>query len=175
MTSLAPSSTKSIMLWSSKFSLFEPSIYESGGQYPEEIAEMINALETGSVASVVRPEPHWNMLDVGAGGGRWSISFSGRVGSVTALEPSAIFTILKERTEAFKNIVCHRKAFEEFAASSKFNLIIISGVLMYILEPLELEKILRKAVDLTENGGFLVLREPVARAERCFTDTSYRS
>ncbi len=175
MSHMAPSSRKSIMLWSAKRGLFEPSVYESGGQYPREIAEVINALETTSVINVVRPEPHWRMLDVGAGGGRWSISLAGRVGSVTALEPSAIFDLLEARTAPLKNIVCYRKAFQEFESSTEFNLIIISGVLMYILEPAELEKFLEKAIGLTAEAGFLVLREPVARCGQCFTDTTYRS
>jgi len=89
------------------------------------------------------------------------------VGAITAIEPSDAFEALRKRLSVFKNVRCVHQSFEEFLDKERYDLAIISGVLMYILEPDHLKSFLAKAVEMLKSPGYLVLREPVvARGEK---------
>ena len=89
---------KTDQIWSSRYAAFETSVYESGGAYPPTLSEVISKIETCSVIDIVRPQLFHTMLDIGAGGGRWTLELANRVASVTALEPSNLFELLKNFT-----------------------------------------------------------------------------
>ena len=58
-----------------------------------------SAAEFDALVALAQPEDHW--LDIGAGGGRFALPLSRRVGSVTAIEPSpAMRRVLSEGATA---------------------------------------------------------------------------
>lgn len=157
-------------IWTSRSEVLRSSMFDSGAGYPEQIAEVINILETESVLSRLTVFPNFRVLDVGAGGGRWSRVFAEKVKSVVALEPSDIYETLSERMAGFSNVICLKKSLQDFYSDESFDVIIISGVLMYLTQNDEVLRFLEKVSKLLRNGGFLVLREPIARVERCVVD-----
>jgi 2-polyprenyl-3-methyl-5-hydroxy-6-metoxy-1,4-benzoquinol methylase len=118
-------------LWSSRFSAFERSIYEFGGSYPPQLSELIsNKIEISSILDRVDIKPDHRMLDIGAGGGRWILELADRAASVTALEPSDLYELLKNRNSHCKKVTCLKQAFEDFTLRERFDLVICSGVLV---------------------------------------------
>lgn len=157
-------------LWSSRFSAFEKSIHESGGSYPPILSELISKIEISSVLEIVETNPNYRMLDIGAGGGRWTFAFAERVKSITALEPSQLFQLLKQRSRQYENVTCLKQPFETYVASDPFHLVVCSGVLVYIRDQEEADNLLTKATKSLQKGGYLVLREPVARTKKYLID-----
>jgi SAM-dependent methyltransferase len=147
--------------FSSKLSSFNRTRFYSGTPAPNEFDEIINNLETAVVSESIPLDKTFRVLDIGAGGGRWSLALVDKVKAITAIEPSEAFEVLSARLAPFKNTRCLHQSFEEFWDESAYDLIIISGVLMYIFNPDHLKKFLSKATGLLKTSGYLVLREPV--------------
>ena len=154
--------------FSSKVEQFSQCPFYSGATWwSARFAEVANHLETSSIFQWIPLSMTFRALDIGAGGGRWSLSLVNTVGAITAIEPSDAFESLSERLSGFKNVRCVHQSFEEFRDEEPYDLAIISGVLMYILEPDHLKSFLAKVVEMLKDSGYLVLREPiVARGER---------
>jgi SAM-dependent methyltransferase len=165
-------------LWSSRFSAFERSIHESGGSYPPQLSELISKIEISSILDIVNIDRNYKMLDIGAGGGRWTIELAERVSSVTALEPSDLFELLRARTSKYKNVKCQKQAFEDFILEERFDLVICSGVLVCLKDQELADNLLIKAIMALQKGGYFILREPVARRTKyllnwVYTDDSF--
>lgn len=166
--------SKIIDFWSSKSETFESNLYSSGSSiYPSEFAEVISKIETCSVTEIVSPCKHHKVLDVGAGGGRWTLAFADITHSVVAMEPSRIYRFLKERCAKFRNVTCLNQSFEEFVPDTLFDLVIISGILTYIEDEEEVKKFVQKATRLVEKQGYLILRELVAKRTRYNFDWTF--
>jgi len=154
--------------FSSKIKQFGQCRFYSGARWESaQFAEVASHLETQAIFEWIPLSKSFRVLDIGAGGGRWSLALANTVESITAIEPSDAFETLRERLSGFKNARCVKEPFEEFLDDKPYDLIIISGVLMYILEPHHLKKFLSKVAGMLKDSGYLVLREPVvARGER---------
>jgi len=121
----------------------------------------------------VHPRPRHTMLDIGAGGGRCTLEFAHKVQSITAIEPSDLFYLLKQRTSRYPNVNCLRQSFESFDSSNLFDVVICSGVLVYLKNQEVADSFLAKATRCLRKGGHLILREPVARRVRYLLNWAY--
>ncbi|MGI9290088.1 MAG: methyltransferase domain-containing protein [Gammaproteobacteria bacterium] len=157
------SRSKAIDYWSTRVAHFAGSKEESGAGHPAPLARLIHKIEICSILQELKLSGTEKMLDIGAGGGRWSISLAPFVREITALEPSEIFSVLQENTAAYANIECRKESCETYRTGEQADLIIISGVLMY-LDDEEADAFIAKASSLLKEGGTLVLREPVSPA-----------
>jgi cyclopropane fatty-acyl-phospholipid synthase-like methyltransferase len=162
--------------FSSKIERFSQCRFYSGATWESaQFAEVASHLEIQAIFEWIPLSKSCRVLDIGAGGGRWSLALVNTVESITAIEPSDAFETLRERLSSFKNARCVKQPFEEFLDDKPYDLIIISGVLMYILEPNHLKKFLSKVAGMLKDSGYLVLREPVvARGERIKMDQVYK-
>jgi len=160
------SSLESVKYWSIKRSEFELSSFSSGSSFPPEMSEVIHTLESNRINKIIGSHIKGRFLDIGAGGGRWTLNFANKAHSIIALEPSEIYDILRERTAHLNNVKCKKMFFEEFETDILFDMVIISGVLMYITSHKEAEAFLMKALKFIKSGGYLILREPVSRKTR---------
>lgn len=164
---------KTDQLWSSRYSAFKTSVYESGGAYPPHLSEVISKIELSSVIDIVQPKSSYTVLDIGAGGGRWTLELADKIQSITAIEPSDLFSILKQRTTQLPNVNCLNEPFETFVPEQLFHLVICSGVLVYLKDQEVADGFLMKALKCLRKGGYLILREPVARRMKYSLDWAF--
>lgn len=81
--------------YNSRLESFKRSEHEhQGSDYPTDVINFISRLEIESVVEHLDIQPHFTVLDIGAGGGRWTLTLAPKVASVTAVEPSDLFDLL---------------------------------------------------------------------------------
>lgn len=160
------SSERSINLWSSRKDVFVGRPNTSGASLPKCITDLNHAVEADSICEVLGFSGDEEVLDIGAGGGRWTLEFSTKVGHITAIEPSDIYDILLENVKKIPNVSCINTSFEDYSEHKQFDLIIVSGVLFYIIEDSEIDKFISKVSGLLRKDGTLVMRESVASRGR---------
>lgn len=159
----------SIKIWNERWLHFNTSLYSSGSSIPAPIAEIFHIYEKHLVNKALNTDPAMKVLDVGAGSGRWTTTFAPKVAKVVAIEPTNAYYLLKKNIACFTNVECIKKSFDEYKSEEKFDLVIISGVLMYINDQTECDTFLSNALKMIAPGGHLVLREPVGRNRKCKT------
>ena len=96
-----------------------------------------SAAEFDALASLAQPEDHW--LDIGAGGGRFALPLSRRVGSVTAIEPSpAMRRVLSEGATAagVANLTIHDARWPLEGWSEQADVALAAHCLYDIREPI---------------------------------------
>ncbi len=154
----------SVKLWNNKrWRNFESSVYCSGSAIPPSLAEVFHLLEWERINRVLPTTDAMKVLDIGAGGGRWTVAFAPLVSRVVALEPTEAYRVLCKNASPHSNVECHQLSLQQYRPAEKFDLVIISGVLMYIDDDTACERFLRSALGMIRTGGHLLLREPVAR------------
>lgn len=174
MPTIGEVQSKSNRLWESRLDVFESSCHEHQfGDHSPEFLQMISELEIASVLASIPISPKFHVLDIGAGGGRWSLAFLGRVTSVTALEPSPLYKILAKRLIPHHNVRVFNQSLEEFKTDKSYDLIVIYGTLMYLIENNHVNFFLQKAASLVKDGGFLVLGEAISKSTKYMVDWQY--
>lgn len=157
------SSERSIGLWSSWKDIFSGNPNSSGARWQSaDVANLVHAVEAASLRRCIRFKGAQSLLDVGAGGGRWTREFAGDVKQVTAIEPSKIYDILVASVAEYDNVRCLKTSFEAFEEAERFDFIVISGVFFYIIEDAEVEKMIAKIRRLLKPDGIAILRESVS-------------
>lgn len=154
----------SVDIWNQRYRNFENSVHSSGRACSPNCAHLRHLQEKRRIFKAIPINKSMVVLDIGAGGGRWSTEFSKKVRKVYAIEPSDSFKILQANTSLCKNIECDHVDFYRFHSEQKYDIILISGLLMYILDNSRCEMFLNKASTMLRNCGYLVLREPVSRS-----------
>ena len=158
-------------VFSSRRESFELSPHEhQASDYESDVIELISRLEIDSVCEVLPIASHFNVLDIGAGGGRWTQALAGEVASVTAVEPSSLCELIESRTRRFGNVKCVSQTFEDFELTQQYELAIIYGTLMYLHPDEQAQAFLTKAASAVKEGGYLVLGEAVARRSKYMAD-----
>ena len=102
----------------------------------EDAQKKRNEKESGILSSVVSNLPELRILDIGCGIGRWAENFKDNLDFYTGIDYSKGFIeYAKNRFEGYKNInflelsICD---IDKLNLKEKYNLIICTGVLMYI-------------------------------------------
>jgi SAM-dependent methyltransferase len=158
-------------LYSQKLASFQASPHEhQASEYPPDVIETISKLEIDSVLKSIPVRSDFSVLDIGAGGGRWTLALADKVALITAIEPSALFEVLKDRTASLTNVQCVRRPFENVELERQYDLAIIYGTLMYVPSEKEAETFIRKAAAAIRDGGYLVLGEALARRRTLLAD-----
>lgn len=127
-------------------------------------SELNHYLESKKLFKRIELKKDFNILDIGAGSGRWTYDFSKKCKKVVSVEPFAIYYQLKKRIkdDGLNNVNILKKGIEELNIKEKFDIVIISGVFVYF-EDNEVKKILYKNINpLLKKGGILILREYIS-------------
>ena len=102
-----------------------------------------------------------SVLDLGAGAGQWAFRFAAMAQHVTAVEYSAemlAHAIEAGRDQGFENVTYEHCSAQDYHSETKFDLIWISGLLIY-LEDEECEALVRNCISMLAPDGRLVLRD----------------
>ena len=145
---------------------------ESGAKYPPVLSAWVHEREVALITERVKPSSVDSVIDLGAGGGRFTAMLAPLCSRVVAVEPSDLITILRDNTEAFGNVTCLHERIQDISCDEKFSIAIISGVLMNMPHE-DARASLAKAASLLKENGVLVLREPVARGGIVNVDWKY--
>ena len=171
VTTMHDFQAKLTSLYNSKLESFKSSQHEHQvADYQPDVIELISKLEIQSVLEVLGIQPHFNVLDIGAGGGRWTLALADKVASITAIEPSALCDLLRSRTKSFSNVHCIHQTFEDFELTQQYDLVIIYGTLMYMPGDQHIQAILSKAAKAVREDGYFVLGEAIARRRKWIAD-----
>ncbi len=164
--------TRNLERWSKHIENFKSLHTESGAKYPPALSAWVHELETDLLLQRTKPTRADAVIDLGAGGGRFSTFFASRCGLVTAVEPSDLIDVLRANASSFANIECVRQRIQDISYNGEFTIALISGVLMNM--PHEAAKLcLRIAAKALKPGGTLILRESVAREGLVNVDWKY--
>ncbi len=109
------------------------------------------------------------LLDLGSGEGFWSAHFAGRCKEVTAVDFSEdMLSIARDNNRTLNsdnNIRYLASAAEEFSSDDNFDVVFISGLIIY-LEDQNLEQLIRNIDNYTTPGSTVLLRDGTAVNER---------
>ena len=164
--------TKNIDRWSKSAETFKKLATESGAKYPPVLSAWVHEREVALITERVKPSSADSVLDLGAGGGRFTTMFAPLCSSVVAVEPSDLITVLRENTKEFANVACLHERIQDVSCRDEFTVAIISGVLMNMPHE-DARSCLSKAAKALKKGGVLVLREPVAQRGIVNVDWKY--
>ena len=102
------------------------------------------------------------VLDLGAGVGQWAFRFAPLVNRIVAVEFAVSQIEIAKREQVARNIdniaFIHASA-ESFSSDEQFDIIFISGLIMYLNEK-QLSKLIFNVQKMLKPEGILFLREP---------------
>jgi ubiquinone/menaquinone biosynthesis C-methylase UbiE len=120
-----------------------------------------------------------SVLDLGCGIGRWYVNLKDHVEYYTGIDAS--FNFIKESKDHFKNekncnfCQCNLENLKSSSFKNKYDLVIITGVLMYINDNF-IGKILSELLDIVKTSGAFYIQESVSTlSERLTLDKFYSS
>jgi len=138
--------------------------------FPELIEYKDNA-EKQHLLRLMSLQPHWTVLDMGCGIGRWSFVFAKRCKKVVAVDYSGELLKIAQaeaKSRMLKNIEFIESSALDFSYPEQFDLILVAGVLLYINDE-DIENVVKNSGRLLKPHGILVSREPTGvngRVER---------
>ena len=138
--------------------------YRTAFEKLEELANYLERTERRHLFQVVQVSREMKVLDLGCGTGRWAFEFAKHCKRVVAVDFAVgmIDRALKEASErGIKNIDFKVASVEKFRSPEKFDIIILSGVLVYFNDT-ELATILENIRQHLISGGKVISRETVA-------------
>jgi ubiquinone/menaquinone biosynthesis C-methylase UbiE len=142
--------------------------YRTAFEQLDELASYLHRTERRHLFQVVSTSPEMEVLDLGCGTGRWAFEFARRCRRVVAADFSKGM-IERARQEAtdrgLENIEFHVASIQEFSSTDRFDIIVLSGILVYFQDD-ELPEILQNVHRHLKPGGKVVSRETVAIHER---------
>lgn len=115
------------------------------------------------------------VLDLGAGAGQWSFIFSKISKKVDAVEYSIdmLDLAIKEGSiRNIKNVNYINSSAQEFQSSNKYDLIWISGLLIYLSDD-DCEQLVSNCYSMLRNSGMLLLRDGTGVNHRHEIDNRY--
>lgn len=124
---------------------------------------------------IFEPTPEMDVLEVGSGGGRWSLFLADKVRMVTGIDFSENMIRLAEQQRQSKGIDNLRFVQSDllsFDEESRFDLIYFSGVLQY-LDDDDVVATVRKAKRLLKAGGVILSRDTIQENKRIILQSDY--
>jgi amino acid adenylation domain-containing protein len=129
-----------------------------------EVAEYVGQTESDHMFRVLKADPELEVLDLGCGFGRWAVEFGKRCHRVVAVDfsPKMIERAHDfSRARGLTNIQHHVSPIQDFSSSDRFDIVLLSGVLVSI-DDSQLLDTLENARQQLKPGGRIVVREIVA-------------
>lgn len=133
-----------------------------------EIARYVEKTERRHMFRVVNINPNMEILDLGCGFGRWTVEFAKRCRKVVAVDFSANMVERarqSSREHGLQNIEFQVSPIREFRYPEKFDIVMLSGVLVGIADG-QLLEVLTNVRDQLKSGGRIIVREIAGIAER---------
>jgi amino acid adenylation domain-containing protein len=133
-----------------------------------EIARYIEKTERRHVFNVVKVDPSMAILDLGCGFGRWAVEFAKRCRRVVAVDFSTNMVERahqSSREHGLHNVEFHVTPIQEFRTPEKFDIVMLSGVLVGVADD-QLSEVLTNAREHLKPGGRIIVREIVEITER---------
>jgi cyclopropane fatty-acyl-phospholipid synthase-like methyltransferase len=127
---------------------------------PELLSKKIEA-EKDKIMKIVNLDSSMRVLDLGSGAGQWSFRFAKHVNRVVAVEYSQDMCNLalnEAKKSGINNIEFVNISAQDYRTNMKFDLIFISGLLIYLNDK-ECNILLSQCVRYLKHGGRLVLRD----------------
>ena len=132
-----------------------------------ELARRKQAEERQVLDQYIRPAASDRVLDLGAGHCAWAAYLSGRVAHVDCVEFSREMAAIGQQYLAENkvgNVTVHCMPAQEYQARDPYDIILISGLLIY-LNPADFKRLLANLDSLLARGGRIILRDGTAREE----------
>ncbi|MGH7832251.1 MAG: AMP-binding protein [Candidatus Binatia bacterium] len=133
-----------------------------------EIARYVEKTERRHVFNVVKVDPSMAILDLGCGFGRWAVEFAKRCRRVVAVDfsPNMVERAHQSsREHGLHNVEFHVTPIQEFRTPEKFDIVMLSGVLVGVADD-QLLEVLTNAREHLKPGGRIIVREIVGITER---------
>jgi len=127
----------------------------------ERIQKLKIILERKKIFKLLKLNSHLKVIDLGSGIGAWSILFAKKCNQVVAVEYSQkMIDIAKQlaKKKSINNIEFICENVLDFKTRQKFDVIFISGLLIYILDE-EIGKLLKNIYEYSKTGTILLLRD----------------
>jgi cyclopropane fatty-acyl-phospholipid synthase-like methyltransferase len=156
--------------WDSQAEKYGKMPYESIANLEEnpEMLKLKIEIETQKVFSFIQIHPGMTVLDLGAGVGQWSFRFAERGAQAYAVDYSSkLFEIAQREADkrGIKNVTFILNKAQQFSSSIRFDLIFISGLLIY-LNDRQCSKLINNIPGYSKKGTVLILRDGTGIAGR---------
>lgn len=118
-------------------------------------------LEQKKIMNIIKLDKNSLVLDLGAGVGTWSRLFSKQAKKVVSVEYSkdiSELAVAKITFEGIKNIDFVTMPAQNYLSEEKFDVIFISGLLIYLNDK-ECETLIKNCAGQLRQGGQLILRD----------------
>lgn len=128
------------------------------------ISDYRDLTEKKHLFNILSLDRRMHVLDLGGGTGRWAIELAKKAAKVMLVDFSySLLNIGKRQAQrlGITNIDFIESSIQDFCCDQKFDLIILSGVLMYINQD-DLDKVAKNINIMLKSGGRLVLREGIS-------------
>jgi len=112
-------------------------------------------------------------LEIGCGGGRWGIRISKYVDLYIGIDISDEAIAYAKRNSGSHNTRYIRTSLEDFETDETFDLIYFSGVLLYVTDDVQLEKLLNKYKSYLNHEGAIVIRDSIPEKTQILQQSSY--
>lgn len=144
----------------------------------EENSELQNLkmkLEMDKVLGMLKLQQSSTLLDIGAGIGEWSRIFAKKIKSVCAVDYSEAM-IEKARAKAAEENIDNIKfvvsSAEDYIDKNKYDIIFISGLILYLSDE-GLLRLSKNIAEMSHEGTILFLREPIGTIGRYEIEDRY--
>ncbi|HRI48261.1 MAG TPA: class I SAM-dependent methyltransferase [Ignavibacteriaceae bacterium] len=128
-----------------------------------ELEKLKVKMEREKLSKIIRFNKNSVLLDLGCGIGAWSEYFSSNFKKIVGVEYSKEMikiAIERQKLTELENIEFQLEDSVEFMTETKFDVIFISGLILYLMDS-ELEIMIKNMNKYSKMGTQLILREPV--------------
>lgn len=141
----------------------------------EELARQRDIYEKDTILPYLNMQPHYRVLDVGCGTGRWGLFLAEKVAAYLGTDFCETYVQAAQslfdkagynnKTHCFQHLGATELSAEKLSISPPFDLIIIAG-LMSFLNDEDTAALLQKVASFSKQGTHIYIREPMGIERR---------